>query len=266
MSEQTTSKNTPPATSSQGSEDGLSPSGSQDGVTTDLFGQEVLHVRTSQSQEAEKALKAREISIRYGSKVSSQSSSLQSFLEKKWRERLSSAGSIERKPALRKKITPSGRRLFELVLLEHPTDDHECSLSPTGMWATPVTMDRLAPRPIAAMEKHLTGARKGRKAPGTLREQVIPELYPSALWVTPSARDWKDSFGMSGEAEDGRIRHDQLPRQVFQAEIFGASTSGYCAETGSEEELPRLNPAFVCWLMGFPQNWWSLLCKAWETR
>ena len=33
-------------------------------------------------------------------------------------------------------------------------------------------------------------------------------------WSTPSSRDWKDTPGMATEAEDGRKRLDQLPRQT----------------------------------------------------
>lgn len=33
-------------------------------------------------------------------------------------------------------------------------------------------------------------------------------------WVTPSARDWKDTAGMATTREDGRSRLDQLPRQA----------------------------------------------------
>jgi hypothetical protein len=35
-------------------------------------------------------------------------------------------------------------------------------------------------------------------------------------WVTPSARDWKDSPGMTAQ-RDGRDRNDQLPRQAYLA-------------------------------------------------
>lgn len=38
-----------------------------------------------------------------------------------------------------------------------------------------------------------------------------------ALWVTASARDWKDTPGMTTTSEDGRSRIDQLPRQVAAA-------------------------------------------------
>lgn len=39
----------------------------------------------------------------------------------------------------------------------------------------------------------------------------------SALWITASARDWKDSPGMTATRPDGRSRIDQLPRQVAAA-------------------------------------------------
>lgn len=65
-------------------------------------------------------------------------------------------------------------------------------------------------------------------------------------WSTPSARDWKDSPGMSktGTNPDGseRTRIDQLPRQVYAEESDGGS----------------LNPTWVEWLMGWPLLWTSL--------
>ena len=70
-------------------------------------------------------------------------------------------------------------------------------------------------------------------------------------WVTPSARDWKDTKGMSTGAtnRDGskRNRVDQLPRQVFN--LLPASTEN--------EDLSRLNPRFSLYLMGFPTTWTS---------
>lgn len=41
-------------------------------------------------------------------------------------------------------------------------------------------------------------------------------LWPSG-WVTPSARDWKDTPGMNTTRPDGRSRVDQLPRQAVLA-------------------------------------------------
>ena len=56
--------------------------------------------------------------------------------------------------------------------------------------------------------------------------QSIPALRASARrtsdsdstgWVTPSARDWKDTPGMATTRPDGRSRLDQLPRQATLA-------------------------------------------------
>ena len=68
-------------------------------------------------------------------------------------------------------------------------------------------------------------------------------------WATHSSRDWKDTAGMAatGINPDGsmRKRNDQLGRQALQA-------TGPASKKGSGR---RLNPAFVCWLMNFPEGW-----------
>lgn len=78
-----------------------------------------------------------------------------------------------------------------------------------------------------------------------------------AGWASPSARDWKDSSNMEVVAlnPDGslRMRRDQLPRQAVLAHqhtpTHGENTNGCSATT---EKRGALNPAFCCWLMGFP--------------
>lgn len=57
---------------------------------------------------------------------------------------------------------------------------------------------------------------------GRSLSRLVPSTRPideidCGLWVTPSARDWKDSPGMTAQREDGRSRIDQLPRQVAAA-------------------------------------------------
>lgn len=137
----------------------------------------------------------------------------------------------------------------------------------------------------------------------------------AALWITASARDWKDSPGMAAQRKDGRSRIDQLPRPVAAAmwatptslapakdgnneagnsaglvairahavaamwptasdaargsgtirpqdtgiplpqrvaQVLGTAQAGSSATT---EKPGALNPAFVCWLMGFPAAW-----------
>ena len=77
-----------------------------------------------------------------------------------------------------------------------------------------------------------------------------------AGWVTPSARDWKDTPGMAnhGTNPDGskRKRLDQLPRQAAAMAAFGVMQSGVDAPTISGE---LFNPALSRWLLGLPPTW-----------
>jgi hypothetical protein len=61
-----------------------------------------------------------------------------------------------------------------------------------------------------------------------------------AMWATASSRDWKDTGDLSKGIvrKDGKLRNDTIGRQVY----------GLTAQT---ENKGSLNPAFVCWLMGF---------------
>ena len=78
-------------------------------------------------------------------------------------------------------------------------------------------------------------------------------------WVTPSARDWKDSPGMANFM-NGRSRLDQLPRQVFNLNrenparqtASGQRLTGSSAGMGSGGQL---SPAHPRWLMGLPPAW-----------
>lgn len=225
-------------------------------------------------------------------------------------QRLARIGSTECMMTWKASATPAGRQLFRLVPSTRHTAVIDCGSSPTDM----------------------------------------------ALWVTASARDWKDSAGMATTRPDGRSRIDQLPRQVAAAALWqtpvaddapdrligkvnsrgepklsgqvkamwptpraneatGAKippgrqggmalkttallacwpspvaldtmarshmrpsraatgrTTGYLSEavvsyaatgttpdgsSATTEKPGALNPAFVCWLMGFPQEWES---------
>ena len=105
-------------------------------------------------------------------------------------------------------------------------------------WSTPTSKD----------------SRRGSKPPRA-HDKGIPlsQQAPMAGWVTPNARDWKDTDGMRTEATnpDGTRRDrssDQLSRQVFLSPV----------RMGNTVQRPILSPAFSLWLMGFPPRWLDL--------
>lgn len=89
-------------------------------------------------------------------------------------------------------------------------------------------------------------------------QSCLPVAVPAlAAWVTPSARDWKDTPGMATERPDGKPRTDQLPRQAYMTgparlTAFGAMLIGYSARM---ESGGQLNPEHARWLMGCPSAW-----------
>lgn len=76
-------------------------------------------------------------------------------------------------------------------------------------------------------------------------------------WVTPAARDWKDSPGQSiaGVNPDGspRVRLDQLPRQAAIAGL--APGTDLTASPSPLVGRGQYNPGLARWLMGYAQEW-----------
>lgn len=275
---QTTSKASRNATSSPVLVDGALQLDLLAGLTTDHSGQD--RVRASLSVLPAKA-KGRTTSVTSGLYSSTLSSpdDLQSLWVSRLQQRLASLGSMECSLTWKASDTPQGRQLFRLVPSTLRIAVTDCGLWPT-VWATPNTMDNLPLRSPDAMRKQFSITRKGRTAPSNLREQVHPEMYPAALWPTPTTReatgsahapnkqggmslrstvaglwptpttrDHKDTGDLSGSMtrKDGKSRLDTVPRIAFGME---QNTS-----PDQTEKPGALNPAFVCWLMGFPQEW-----------
>jgi hypothetical protein len=83
----------------------------------------------------------------------------------------------------------------------------------------------------------------------------LPGNVALSTVTIPSARDWKDTSGMSesGVDPDGstRSRLDQLPRQAQLADSGALPTGGM----GGTKSTGQLNPDYSRWLMGYPVAW-----------
>ena len=103
------------------------------------------------------------------------------------------------------------------------------------------------------------------------RNRNTPTLASAVkLWPTASARDWKDSPGMSREGvnPDGsrRERTDQLARAVYatpQSRDFRTGQRERWQDPERSQNLNDqvgglLNPNWVEWLMGYPPGWTDL--------
>lgn len=161
-------------------------------------------------------------------------------------------GSMEYVETWKGRITPCGRRYWAHTASGRRTSDRDCGGSEAG-WPTP-----------QAKEQDETSEKKvSRGAHAGLNLRNAAELVFPAGWVTPSARDHKDTPGMAAEStnNDGttRQRVDQLPRQVYHL-LPGMEPSGSNAET---EKRGVLSPDLSRWLMGYPAVWLS--CVDWET-
>ena len=86
----------------------------------------------------------------------------------------------------------------------------------------------------------------------------------SLAWPTASARDWKDTAGMSKERNGKALgRIDQLPRAVYHHD--GLLDQANLSTTGKSRELQgKLNPDWVESLMGLPTGWTDL--GSWATE
>jgi hypothetical protein len=130
-------------------------------------------------------------------------------------------------------------------------------------WATPNTMDYMETRSAEGVEKIASGARKGRKRPSNLREQVDKktcDIYKKhnglqdqeksntsgknqGSWVTPNAGDGQAGMNM-GRNGTGR-----------QQKSLGQDVS---KSIGGFNPTMKLNPNWVEQLMGLSTGWTDL--------
>jgi hypothetical protein len=80
-----------------------------------------------------------------------------------------------------------------------------------------------------------------------------------ATWITPSARDGKDTPGMATVRPDGGSRIDMLPRQMMHLPAPSSEGTDPTSPIGSGSPVTTAkrgapNPVFPCLLMGWPDE------------
>ena len=283
-----TLKDTPNAISSPVSEGGQLPYAERCGQTADLFGREAALASRFPLPVNKRG---RTMTAIYGPSGSALPPSVarQLSLESKLAVLFPTDGSTECNLTWRACHTLSGRRYCQLVPSMRPINETDCGLWHTprstmieespekfrarmnskrpndrkeGMahlamqaatWATPNTMDGMDARSPEAMKHQFSDARKGRTAPANLRERVIPELYPQALWPTPKTQN-AQTPAAHGQGGLG-----------LQEVACGITRNGSSAETIKSGASPQLNPAFVSWLMGYSTKHHSSMLSAMQS-
>ena len=119
----------------------------------------------------------------------------------------------------KKKITESGRTLYQLAASMPPTNETEY-----GLWPTPTTQDN----PQV----------KGKDQRGTTLGGAV------RLWPTPTHRDHKGGY-LGGRIRNGKVSMDTLDVAVQYTD-------------NPNRQAGHLNPEFVEWLMGYPIGWTEL--------
>ncbi|MDE0852886.1 MAG: hypothetical protein OSA97_00505 [Nevskia sp.] len=106
-------------------------------------------------------------------------------------------------------------------------------------WATPKASD---------------GPNGGPNMSGSKGDLPLPAM--AASWASPTARIFRGG-GQATTRPDGKSRMDMLD---FQAEGYSrpvlSLNTGDALSPTTRSLRRRLNPAFVCWLMGWP-TWWT---------
>ena len=276
------------ATSSQASAAGLMRSASQDGRIADLFGLEVAPASRSRSQA-----KAPVLTIQGTCGPTFIASSVPLgplwYWENRLRERLATVGSTEFALIWKEKATPAGAPISQLSR-STPRTFASASTGLPQTWRTPattepgVTLERLqtVDGPPWTPGQRAYDKHTGRVAQVGLTHEVL------ATWPTPTKADGDGGHGMgtasvtgkrengtkitvslpgvvkivstwptprAGETCDQTSRpgfFQSLPNVVRDTEASGPTTSGSPDQTGTRGAL---NPAFPCWLMGYPTEW-----------
>jgi len=262
-------------TSSPALADGPPPCALLVSPTTALCGQVAVPVNPSRSPASRKVSRTSGTSGRSGA-ISSSSAALQSSLESRLRPRLNGSDLCE--VIWKPWATPWGQSLSKPRALVRTTFGTGIGLLPQT-WATPAARDWRSDRSQKS-SKEIYGA-KGRPLP---RQAIEASPWPTPTSLAP-ARNGNNEAGNSAGLVAIRshaiaatwptpcVMEPETPPEVVIARKARLSEStgthrgpalplGTMVQTsiGSSEPTEKpgaLNPEFVCWLMGYPQEWLS---------
>lgn len=245
---------------------------------TGSCGQEAVPASRSLSQESRRD-KQTNVTSGQPSPASLQPSVLALLWESRLRQRLENIGSTECILTWKPSATPLGRPLSRLVPSTRPIEEIAC-----GLWPTP---DAAAMNVGADPQKHMARLERMKEKHNNgngagLTIGMAVQVHGVALWPTPtaSAADksvrtpegaltevkrgkspdlpaqtmalWGTPRAECGKNAQGSAKHHLNARLEDQTAALGPDLNG---SSGRTEKPGALNPAFVCWLMGFPPEW-----------
>lgn len=175
-----TSLDTINVTSSPGSADGPSPSLSRACPQLDLFGQALAPANRSAMPDKARGSKIPAISGQRGF-GSSESAALQRSLESRLRAAMDLHGSITYQLTWNRRLTQSGRRIFQLRASVRHKDGQG-----SGSWQTPTTRDG---KGQSGMGNRIKRGKNGRLHVANLCDQIV-DLGRPDLVRSPEFRCW----------------------------------------------------------------------------